>query len=112
MGVCETVKSLAEAVAKAKALEKPRHRLLVEILRLMPLYRDIGDLSAWESAIHGALGQDDESEVGQLLWEVFEFGTYNMYGAFDAEGTAEVFRHLSQWMAQRGVTAPEPQGLT
>ena len=50
MGVCETVASLAEAVGRSKRPASPRHRLLIEILRLMPLFREIRDLSAWVSS--------------------------------------------------------------
>ena len=89
VGVAETVKSLAEAVERAKLPTNPRHRICVELLRLMPKYRDIGDLSAWEAAYQGALEErDDESEVAQLLWEVFDFGRLNMYGKFEPELTA------------------------
>jgi hypothetical protein len=112
MGVAETVKELAESVAHAKMPTHPRHRLLVELLRLMPLYRDINGLCAWEAAFKGAMEwQDDESEVGQLLWDVFEFGGYNMYGAFDAEGTLQEFRGLASRLSERGVRVREPQGL-
>jgi hypothetical protein len=113
VGVCETVKALAEAIAQAKAPQEARHRLMVEILRLMPLYRDIHDLTAWESAFQGALhGQDDDSEVGHLLWELFEFGRYNMYGAFDAPGTAKEFASLAKLLTRGDVPVPQSPGLT
>lgn len=112
MGVCVTVKSLAESVSTVKTPEDSRHRILVEILRLMPLYRDIFGLVAWESAFRGALAEeDDDSEVGQILYEVFDFGTFNMYGAFDADGTAQEFERVSAWLRQGGVPVLQPQGI-
>jgi hypothetical protein len=78
----------------------------------MPQYRDINDLVAWESAYQGALAErDDESEVGQLLWEVFDFGRLNMYGRFEPDRTAHAFAALSSWIAERGVSVPAPAGL-
>jgi hypothetical protein len=92
--------------------QEPRHLILVEILRLMPEYRDINHLVAWESAFQGVLeDQDDESEIGQILWEVFDFGRFNMYGAFDAPRTSQQFEWLSNWLSARGVPMPPPQGL-
>ena len=113
MGVCETVKSIADTVARVKIPQEPRHLVLVELLRLMPQYRDMNGLVAWDSAFQGALEeQDDESEIGQILWEVFEFGRGNMYGAFDVPGTSRQFEWLSTWLSERGVPMPPPQGLT
>jgi hypothetical protein len=79
----------------------------------MPLYRDISDLSPWESAFQGALeGREDESETGRLLLDVFEFGRFNMYRAFNASGTAREFAALCETLSRSGVAAPEPLGRT
>ena len=103
---------LGIAVARAKKPEQPRHRLLVEILRLTPLYRDISGLCEWEDAFQNALGkEDDESEVGQILWNVFDFGCYNMYAKFDAEGTAQAYESLCLWLSAHGVSVPASHGL-
>lgn len=110
MGVTETVAALAGSIAQVKALTNPRHRLLVEILRLMPLYSDVGDLTAWESAFQGVLeDQDDESEIGNLLWDIFVFGRMNMYVGFDARQTEIAFRYIAQEFERRGVPVT-PQG--
>ena len=111
-GCREIVKSLAEAVARAKEPEQPRHRLLVEILRLTPLYRDINGLCEWEDAFQNALEkEDDESEVGKILWELFDFGRYNMYAKFDTEGTAQAYESLCLWLSAHGVSVPASHGL-
>ena len=112
MGVCETVRSIAESVSQVKMPQESRHQILVQILRLMPQYREIRDLVAWESAFQGALEeQDDESEIGQILWEVFEFGRFNMYAKFDVPGTSQQFEWLSTLLNERGVPMPPPEGL-
>ena len=113
MGVCEAVRELAEGIDQGLAPKDPRHRICVELLRLMPCYRDIRDLSAWESAYQGALDEkDDETTVGVLLYEIFEFGRGNMYGAFNHKQTLENFDVLSKQLEDHGVPVPRISGLT
>ena len=113
MGVCETVQVLAEAVALAKQPVEARYRLLIEILRLMPLYRDIRDLSAWESAFQAALAPcEDESEMGNVLAELFDFGRHNRYGAFDQAGTLFCYASFARWLTEHGVPAPDSPDLS
>ncbi len=107
MGVCNTVVLLTEALEKAKQPTLPRHRLLAQILKLMPLYNEIHDLAAWEAAYQGAMEEaDDNSEIGLLLWEIFEFGRYNLYSAFDVEGTSECYDQLSSMFSENGIVNP------
>ncbi len=104
MGICSTVASLAEAVSKAKAPLEPRHRLQVDILKLMPLYSEIWNLSPWEHAFQDVVKEpDDESETGLLLWEIFDFGRYNMYSAFDPAGTRDCYIALTDLLKEKGV---------
>ena len=113
MGVAETVYLLTEAIERAKSPWHPRHRICLELLRLLPEYRDINKLPAWESAFQGALdSRDDESEIGQIPFEVFEFGRCNMYGEFDLDRTVYEFERLSSWLADRGIVVPAPEDLS
>src|SRR5687767_14405314 len=72
MGLCQLILALANATATAKAPLPVRHRLLIEILRLMPLYAEaIRNLTSWENAYQNAHPNwPDESEVGELLDKV------------------------------------------
>jgi hypothetical protein len=113
MGMADTVRSLAEAVAQVKSLTNPRHRICVELLRLMPEYLEIHRLDGWEEAYQDALEPiDDASETGVILWEVFEFGRLNMYGAFNPKLTVKEFARLSSWLTERGINVPTPGDLT
>jgi hypothetical protein len=79
----------------------------------MPLYRDIRDLPAWESAFHRARGkEEDRSEVGRLLGDVFDFGCENMYGAFEISYTRQCFEVLARELSRSGVSMPDPGDLT
>ena len=109
MGVADVVRTVAKAVARVTNPTDPLHRIRLRILQLMPDYRDIHMLVAWESAFKGAGPDTDQSEVGRLLQEVFDFGMFNMYGQFDGPGTVSAFRQLSDWLAGRGVVVPVPE---
>ncbi len=113
MGLCKLVVALADALAKAKSPLQARQRLLVEILRLMPLYAEgIANLSAWESAFQDAHPErPDESEVGELLEKIFEFARYNMYTVFDAAKTYEYYVLLSADLMQAGVESRTVQAI-
>lgn len=113
MGLCATVEALAEAVAHAKQPSEPRHRLGVEILRLMPLYGAAGDLGAWVDSFHRVMTvePEEESDIGRLLWGVFALGESNMYAAVDVPQTAAEFRDLAEEFRRCGVAPPEHQGL-
>jgi hypothetical protein len=109
MGVADVVRTVAKAVARATNPTDPRHRIGAQILRLMPDYRDAHALVAWESAFQGSVAATDESEVGRLLYAVFDFGRLNMYGQFSGPLTVQEFAKLSDWLAERGVVVPVPE---
>jgi hypothetical protein len=112
MGICETVVTLANEFVKSKTLNTPHQKLQVELLRLMPLYKEINNLVAWERTFMAALPEpDDESDVGQLIYEIFSFGRYNMYGAFDKQGTYREFDWLVKQLARAGVIVPPHHDL-
>jgi hypothetical protein len=112
MGICETVADLAVNVSASRSIEEPAHLLALELLRLMPLYREISDLRAWEAAVQDVLPDEPaDSEVNRLLCQVFEFGRYNMYAEIDAAGTAKKFATLRESLQQSGIRVPVPRGL-
>jgi hypothetical protein len=48
----------------------------------------------------------------RLVEEVFEFGRFNVYGAFQAEETAHEFRRLVVRLSQHGVVLNEHQDVS
>ena len=107
MGVCKTVALLAKTVETIKLPINSRHKLLIQLLKLIPLYKEIRALDEWETACQGVLeDQDDTSEIGSLLWEVFEFGRYNLYAAFDATGTAACYNNLVKHFENHNIKIP------
>jgi hypothetical protein len=116
--VSETVKALAEAVVEVHPVRLPLHRLILELLRLMPLYRDVDGLPDWETAIRDATAErEDYSEVGDLLWAVFEFAARALYPpqgyeVFDPAWTEAAFRSLGKALEGSGVKIPEGMSFT
>ena len=107
MGACATVANLAEALSASGELRTPRHKMLVDILKIMPQYYEMGDLSAWETAFQAALEEkDDESDLGNLIWEIFEFGRHNLYMAFDPDGTKICYHDLIPLFGAQGLERP------
>lgn len=109
MGPCTTVASLAETVRDARAPLTRQHRVLVEMLRLMPLYSEINRLDAWEDACQALILEDEYDlglEVGNLLRMIFELGQYNLYGNFKAADTLEEFSHLCRQLQRAGIKVP------
>ncbi|MGV3658628.1 MAG: hypothetical protein ACO1TE_00535 [Prosthecobacter sp.] len=113
MSVSETVQLLAKAIGGARGGLSPRHRLLLGLLQLMPLYGDVGDLGAWDLACQEALSNgEDDSETAQLLKEVFEFGRFNMYSRFDPQGTSGRYAVVSTLLQQAGIACPQVDEFT
>jgi len=113
MGVTATVKALAETVAHAKGVVLPRHHLSVELLRLMPLYAEIDDLTSWDEAYRGVLTEaDDDSEVGKLLNRIFDFACTCFYGAFDAAAYLRDYEQLSEVFHASGISLAKSPDLS
>lgn len=112
MGVCTTVKDFAEAVARVKGPLSTRHHLLVELLRLMPVYATRRDLGAWEQDANTIPGHEDGSETEKLLWEIFEFGRFNLDTGFDVGGTARELTRLVELLHRHGVVVTPPEPIT
>lgn len=113
MGVQDAVARLAEAVEDSGLCATPRERLVAGLLKLMPLYGAAGRLDLWES--HARAATDDigkgwpSSRCEDALDGIYEFGRYNLYGQFDADGTATELAQLRSRLARLGV-APPPLG--
>jgi hypothetical protein len=114
MGLCDTVAKLADAAERDLSPSEARHKLLLAILRLMPLYRDIVHLPEWETAFKGALTRDhdDESRIGKLIYDIFEFAGFNLYAAFDIEGTKIAYDARVKRLEDAGIRVPPDEGLT
>jgi hypothetical protein len=113
MGLIELVVALANAVATAKAPLHPRHQLLIDIFRLMPLYSEgISNLTAWETAFQDAHPSwPDDSDVGELLEKIFEFGRYNMYTLFNPDETHKQYGLLSAELRRAGIDVPQVETI-
>jgi hypothetical protein len=112
MGVCATVATLAEAFARSIPLHTPHQKLQIELLKLMPFYKDMFNLVAWERAFMAALPEpDDESTTGLLIYEIFSFGRYNMYTTFNKEGAEHEYNSLVTELVRFGVKVLPHNGL-
>ena len=108
MGVCSTVSALATAILDQNEDLSVRHRLRVELLKLMPLYLGIRDLSLWEDAVAETYEeQDDTSDVGLILGEIFDFGRRNLYSAFNKDASKKCYDDLEKLFEEKGYVFPE-----
>ncbi|GEM_PF-1497389 len=118
MQVSETVRTLAQAISATRTTLSPRHRLLLALLQLMPLYCEARRLDAWEAAILAALprvndrSDADTSGMGHLLEEVFEFGRLNLYTSFDSSGTGDCYANLSKLFERANIDCPKINHFT
>lgn len=95
MTVSAIVPSLAEAIIAAKTDLSPRQRLLLELLRILPLYKAAGNVAIWDQAYHAAMPhEDDTSENGRLIQATYEFATVPFYGSFQADVTLQEYEYL------------------
>ena len=94
MSVSETVRTIAEILESHHVSTDGRDNLLLGILKLMPLYRDVKGLDLWESAFLKALDDLNEANINPIIWELFEFGRFNLYGAFDQDATLKELNKL------------------
>jgi hypothetical protein len=108
MSVSETVRVLAEAISAGPDALSAHDRLLLELLKLMPLYCENRTLDAWEAAYQSTYIPDDgnASKTAHLADQVFEFGCFNMYAAFDPKGTKTCYSELSKLLEKSGIRCP------
>ena len=79
----------------------------------MPEWMRRGQLDLWEQHVQDALtGQDRGGLPVRLLDEVFEFGRYNLYTAFNAKETTQEFTRVATLLSQSGVAIQGSQSVT
>lgn len=112
MGICKTVKSLAEAIAAAAPPNSSRDRLCVEMLRLMPMFSDVNNLAVWEVTYRKIPGFGEATSLsGKLLDELYEWATDNAYGAIDWPGTGDQYSALVKSLETHGVKIPPLESI-
>lgn len=105
MGIAQTTRVLAEAVQNHLHPTEPRHVLVLELLRLMPLYLDFRDLAAWDRACLEVIGEET-SEVDRLLSSIYDFATTNLYAAIHPKYTRDAYQEVLGAFARHRVPAP------
>lgn len=115
MGECTTVKALAEALRDAREPQDPKQQLIIEILRLMPMYLAIRDLSQWEAALQG-VGMSKgvpnvHDEVDQAIDAINDFGGYNLYSLFQPDKTERELEEVIAFLETMGVAYTGPRDV-
>jgi hypothetical protein len=113
MNVSCIARELAEAVIAARPALTPRQRLLLELLRLLPLYNDIENVAIWDDAYHAAMPlEDDNSEIGCLVQAIYDFATETFYGAFESEEARNAYEFASRYLRDAGIDCPAVECFT
>lgn len=113
MGVCSAVREAALAIDAAFADDDPRVRPAAQALASMPYWSEQRRLDKWEAQVQEVVPVTmDQSPAMSLLDEVFEFGRFNLYAAFQAEETAEEFRKLIVRLSEQGLMVNEYQSVS
>jgi len=108
MGICATVRNLAICLRETEFPFTQRQKLQLEILKLGPNYLEIMNLPAWESAFQDTMLDDDDlSEQGILISEIYELGMFNMYGAFQVNETKKYADKVVKALIDKGVKVNE-----
>lgn len=108
MGVCAAVRGMALAIDAAFAESDARVTPAAEAVASMPEWLTKGRLDLWEKRVEQVLSeQHPDGSPLRLLDEVFEFGRFNLYGAFQAKETAEQFRRLIDRLSRHGLVLDE-----
>ena len=113
MGVCSVVREAALAIDAAFGDDDPRVRSATQALASMPDWLEQRRLDLWEEHVQDVLPATDQSSLPmRLVEEVFEFGRFNLYGAFQAERTAQEFSRLVVQLSEHGVELDEHQHVS
>jgi hypothetical protein len=111
MGVSVAVREMANAVAAM--FDDPTVRSVASVLAEMPDWSQQRHLDVWEQRSQDALANVDTKEVPMnLLDEIFEFGAFNLYGAFDVAGTTRNYRQLIETLSKHSVAVSGAQSVT
>jgi hypothetical protein len=113
MGVCSVVREAALAIDAAFGGDDPQVKSATQALAPMPHWSERRRLDLWEEHVEEVVPVADQSGLAmRLVEEVFEFGRFNLYGAFQAEETAQEFRRLVVRLSQHGVVLNEHQDVS
>lgn len=106
MLISTTVQMIAEAIAASRLTLSASQQARINVLRSLPSYTEAKDLGAWDEAYGQPPSSEPNTTLDLLLDEVFEFGRYNLYCAFDSRGTKRVYLQLARQLRQIGVDCP------
>lgn len=113
MTVSAVTRELAEAILAARPASTPRQRLLLELLRLLPFYKAIGNVAIWDKAYHAAMpAEDDTTEIGRLIEAVYDFATIPFYGAFQADVTLSAYESTCRYLRRAHIICRDVDGFT
>jgi hypothetical protein len=76
------------------------------------MYLDVGRLDAWEAASQAILPDDDQTAADELLLEVWDFGRFNLYAAFEQVATNNQYTKLRALLAKHGIDSEEAPDLS
>jgi hypothetical protein len=111
MGVSVAVREMANAVAAT--FDDPTVRSVASVLAEMPDWSQQRRLDVWEQRSQDALANVDTRAVPMnLLDEIFEFGAFNLYGAFDVAATTRNYRQLIETLSRHSVAVSGAQSVT
>ena len=78
----------------------------------MPQYTKVQKLGPWEQAYNSVPGSDTQVDLDHLLGALFEFGSSNLYGAFDPAESAKLYDQLTEHLQRAGIAYPAPGEFT
>lgn len=112
MGVCVAVRELALAVDAAYG-DDPEVRSIALALASMPSWMQQRRLDLWESHVQDVFAKADVATVPMSLLEaIFDLGAFNLYGTFDADGTARNLRSVMDLCAHHGLEVDSAQSVS
>lgn len=113
MGVCTAVRDMSSAIDAAFGADDPQVRSTARALATMPYWLERGRLDLWEQHVQECrVDEVLESPPLTLLDEVFEFGRYNLYAAFNPEETAREFTRLRLLLSRSGIAIDQQDVAT
>jgi hypothetical protein len=120
MGLCDTVKLVADKLYEVIPPERLRLRAAVEEIATMPEHLASRDLTGWDTSCGSALfdceqdGWFDHSEESRartdihlfLVDELYELGRFNLYAAYIPESTKQEYQTLRTKFLSAGIQIP------
>jgi hypothetical protein len=104
MSICIAVSILAKELEQQLTNITLGQKQMIGALKDAPRYCDERRLDLWEEAYKNALKDDEELlENFQLIDLVYELGAFNLFGAFDAVGTQNLYNHIVRQLTNKGL---------